>query len=1051
MIRGNGRTKSVLLALPLLIFALLGASVAQAGDGAMPVDEKTDAVDLALARNPIAAQRREISVQGPGEKAPAVLQAKGAGPVFHWSLFSFQNSSDKDLSFVLAFEPQGFAGSGLLSVAPAGPNVLGAVLTRDSSALPFTQMNGARLVTLSLAAKETKNIAVESVSPDLAARLWQPASFQAAQGSTAYFRGLVEGVIALVLAGILAAYAFRPNRATLAGFCFALSGAMFLETDSGLIASALLATPGLAPVMQATALSLMATTLALCAMAFLHVKPHRSLLGASLAGAVALGLANLAYGMVEPLVAGAIARFGLLAVTVAGFGASWWLRGKRPDLVDRGLLLWSALFCWVLLAGIVAESPGRGTMLSPLLGSGLVAVLLCLAMVLLRNIFQQGLSSRPFITEANLRSLALSAGRHSLWDWQPAASRLTLGPELAKSLDLQAPGFSGNARNALVEILHPLDVDAYHKLVERHSFKPGERLHMELRLRNGAGVYQWFELKAQAIVGPGNSIDRCLGTLTDISSLKQVEERLSSDALQDTVTNLPNKALFLDRLERAMGKLNALPLRVIMVDLDRFKILNEGLGQEVGDRILKITAKRLSDLLEPEETAARLAGSQFALLCQETIDRGDFSNFLRTIEAAVAAPIKHGQQHVVITASIGLSASSKEGGKAQDLLDQANVAMLDARADGGARAASFHSEMKDERAKLLSLESDLRRASENGEIEIYYQPIVYLHSLEVSGFEALARWRHPKLGLLSPSEFLEVAETAGMMKEIGQFMMAGAARQLGIWQRLHRRGREFFVSVNVSASQLMHPDFPRQVKHILDRENLDPGSLKLEITETLIMRQPERAALLLQQMQAMGVGLACDDFGTGFSSLASLRDFPFDTLKIDRSFLAPDGLDEKNAKIIRSITSLAGNLGMLVVAEGIETQAQIDQLAELGCGLGQGYLLGRPEPAEAAGKRLTQAPVMAPASAMAPASPPSLFQPLAPPTPGQLRSLYSQMPSLAPSTPNLAPLILPEPAAVEEAEAEELPSIFTLTEAKVKPKAKAKPSSPKKPARKKRR
>ncbi len=1026
MIRSIKSAILELLALSLFVIVTFAAlSHAQAAPGALVVDDKSDALDLATALNPIVAQRPEISVQGPGETAPAVLKAVGPGPGYYWSLFSFQNSTDRDLTFVLAIEPQRFENSGLFIVKPAGSGALNAVLTKDGTQIRLVNFDGVRLAQFHVPAKETVNLAVESVSPEINAKLWQPGSFQAAKSGAAYFKGLVEGFVVLIIIGILAAYGFRPNRVALAAWLFALACLLFIECDIGFLSGTVLTSIGAASFAQAASLSLMAATLAICILAFLYLVPTRSVLAAALAGAAALAMANIVYGFVEPQRAGTIARLGFAALAITGFSATLWTRRNGQNAVDRELLFWSAILCWVVGAGIVAENLSSAATLSFELGAALAAVLICLALAVMRHIFEHGVASRPFITDANLRSLALSSGRHAMWDWQPATGQLHVGNELLKALDYSASEWGEGVRTRFHDLLHPADFEPYQKLAERTRFKPGERLQMELRLRDGSGAYRWFDLQAAAVPGPGNSVERCLGTLTDISNFKKAEARTASDALQDAVTSLPNKALFLDRLERSLSKNNALPFRVVIIDLDRFKILNEGLGQETGDRILKITAERLSDFVEGDETVARITGGQFAIQCFETIERGDFLKTLNDLEEILAEPIKHGFQHVVLTASIGLSDSSKNDFRAQELIDQANVAMLDVRADGGAGSSTFHAEMKDDRAQLLSLESDLRRALENSEIEIFYQPIVYLHSLEVLGFEALARWRHPDLGLLSPAEFLDVAETAGMMREIGNFMLAGAARQLGIWQRVHARGRPFFVSVNVSASQLANADLPMQVKLVLDRENLVPGSLKIEVTETAIMRQPERTAKILQQLQAMGVGLACDDFGTGFSSLSSLRDFPFDTLKIDRSFLAPEGPDQRNAKIIASITALASSLGMAVVAEGIETQAQIDRLAELGCGLGQGYLIGMPEPADQAGARLLRQ--------SAPTPTPSLFAPLLPPDASRLPSLYEPADgSVVTSLPRRLPLIEDLRGQVEE-----LPSIFNLGQ--VKPKAKTWP------------
>ena len=1060
MIRGLHRAKRAifctLLCALMVLFAPGGASAA---DGMIPVDDQANGLDLANLRNPIVSLRKEIPVQGPQEKSPVTLTASGPGPSYYWSLYSFQNSTDHPLAVVMTFKP----------AKSQAMNAIGAVLTRDNVKLVLSMQGTLQIARFQIAANDTANVAVESLEPDLKATLWQakafdaaadlwqkpgaalpmPASAAATEASILpYFLGLVEGMALLVFAGLLALWGYRPHRATLAGWLFVAASMLFIESHGGYLANHLGLVSFSSVAWKVATESLMAGFLALCVLAFLGVSPLGSVLGIAMLIAAGLACANLIYGVVEPERASLVAKAGFAALTVVGVAATARARKRaKKVIVDPQLLFWLALLAWAIFAAAVFLVWGSG-LLFAVLEAVLVAVLVVLALVLTRFVLVMGLAARPFITEANLRSLALSGGRHVLWDFQPDEQSLTVGKELASQLNLVSTRWDSEGREKFREVIHPLDLVSYDKLVEGREFRSGERLELELRLRDADGAYHWHALKALAVPGPGNGVDRCIGTITDISKLKAAEERLSSDALQDAVTGLPNKALFLDRLERNISMSGAAPLRVLIVDLDRFKILNDGLGQDHGDKLLKITADRLSTLVEPGETVARLAGSQFAVQCVDTVARGDFSDFLKTLEAAVAAPIKLGAQHVVLGASVGVSASSVGNFKASELLDQAHVAMLEARADGGGRASIYHAEMKDDRAKLLSLESDLRRAIVQNEIEIHYQPIVYLATLDVAGFEALARWRHPDLGLLTPVEFMDVAEAAGMMPEIGHYILAGAGRQLGIWQRVHMRGRAFFVSVNISATQLMAADLSRQVKQVLERESLDAGSLKLEITETVIMRQPERAANILRQLQAMGVGLACDDFGTGFSSLASLRDFPFDTLKIDRSFIAPDNFTDRNGKIITSITTLARSLNMAVVAEGIETQEQIDNLAALGCGMGQGYLIGVPETADQAGVRLVRFNTAGPqtSSFSTPVPTPLLSQlgqsRVQPPT--VFRSLYEPKPGALPFTLKDDTGIFDD----EAAKVEELPSIFAVTKPlrkkPVPPRTKVKKAAPRK-------
>ena len=997
---------------------------AYSASGILDVDGKISGVDISQSREPIVSDRPEISVQGPQEKDKTKLLAKGPGPSYYWSLFSLNNVTDAPLDFVLAVDGQYFAGSGLFNVLPMGPNAVGAVLTKNAQVLQVSDAGLMQSFQIHVAPHDSTNVAVESLSANVSASLWQPAAFQTLQAGHAYLVGLAEGVMLLVVVALFGLFAYRTQRAFLAAAVFAAICLAFVELGTNVFLGSFLAFNAASNILRAFSESLMVLGLAICAATFIAAQTLNGWWQRGMIVVAVLALANMGYGLAEPLAATMLARWAFVLLAFASVITALRAPKLSRDAVDRVGVFWFALLAWLVVAIALAWDQTHNASRAPQLAVVSAALLVALLIAMLRYFAYLGLSGQPSHLDGNLRSLALSAGKHIMWDWQPDDEKLEISGEFERNLDLPIEQQQASRLEQFYAAIHPLDLAAYRKLAERYDFRPGERIQLELRLQHGDGSYHWYELQARAVPGPNNGVERCIGTLTNIGKLKTVEERLANDALQDHVSGLPNKALFVDRVNRSLSNPNGLPVRVIIVDIDRFKTLNEGLGQDVGDRILKLTADRLAGFLDDNETVARMNGGQFALACAETTERGDFNDFADQLQALIVAPIKHGSQQIVLSSSIGVSMSGRNGAKAQDLIDQATVSMLEARNEGGAQSEFYHAELKDDRADQLSLESDLRRALSQNEIVVYYQPIVELATLDVVGFEALARWHHPKFGLLPPADFIQIAETAGVMPEIGQFMLASAARQLGIWQRVHMRGKAFFVAVNASATQLAHADFPAKVQQILVRENLILGSLKIEITETVVMRQPERGARLLHELKAMGVGLACDDFGTGFSSLSSLRDFPFDTLKLDRSFIALEDFDERNEKIITSITTLAHSLGMTVVGEGIETQAQIDRLASLGCELGQGFLISEPETAEAASARLTQ--MLLGRHLNAPATmqieDPEEYEP-SPPS-----HFYEKAPRVESPPQSQAKLQLPAPRSLmQPMDVEELPSIFAVS------------------------
>ena len=462
---------------------------------------------------------------------------------------------------------------------------------------------------------------------------------------------------------------------------------------------------------------------------------------------------------------------------------------------------------------------------------------------------------------------------------------------------------------------------------------------------HGEGGYRWFELRARAIIGQGPRAQRCIGTLVDVTDAKLSEERLLQDAVYDVVTGLPNRALFLDRLERVIAAWkpeHAGGLFVLMVDLDRFKIMNEALGHEAGDAMLSIVGRRIKSETGITDSIARLPGDKFAVLFHEIPGKRDVVSFADVLAKAVARPIKIDDEDFVLTATIGIARYSGEDVSAEMLLKNASIALYEARRKGSASVELFNPSMVDERAELVILEAELRRAVERGEFEVHYQPIARLADMQLAGFEALVRWNHPGMGLLAPESFIALAEETGLIRDIGRIVLNEAGRQLGIWQRFYRTSEPAFVAVNLSSSQLIEPSLLDDVKQIINREGLQRGSFKIEVTESLVMQYPERAAQILERLRELGVGLSCDDFGTGYSSLSSLRKLPFDTLKVDRSFISHEGREQRAEIILSSIITMGHDLGRAVVAEGIESQEQLNRLGELGCDYGQGFFIGKP-------------------------------------------------------------------------------------------------------------
>jgi diguanylate cyclase (GGDEF)-like protein len=431
---------------------------------------------------------------------------------------------------------------------------------------------------------------------------------------------------------------------------------------------------------------------------------------------------------------------------------------------------------------------------------------------------------------------------------------------------------------------------------------------------------------------------------------------LLHDAVHDNLTGLPNRELFLDRLDAVLSFAKtetAMKPTVMVIDLDRFKQVNDSVGMAVGDSILLTLARRLSRVIKPQDTLARLSGDQFALILLSETGAEKVTAVAQTIRRTLRAPITFNEREIFVTGSIGMTLGDNEPQRGEEVLKDAELAMYHAKRGGGDRIEVFKPAMRARKTDRLTLESDLRRAIEREEIAILYQPIVRLEDRSVAGFEALARWNHPKLGRMSPAEFIHIAEETGLIVELGLFVLERTARQLSTWQRTLRLRNPLFASVNVSSRQLLRHDLIQDLRSVLTRSVVARGTLKLELTESVVMENPEHAAQMLQRIRELGAGLALDDFGTGYSSLSYLQRFPFDTIKIDQSFVRTTAKGTRPV-ILRSIVSLAHDLGMDVVAEGAETDSDAVELSQLGCEYAQGFVFGAPMTPEKA-RELLQA------------------------------------------------------------------------------------------------
>jgi PAS domain S-box-containing protein len=512
-----------------------------------------------------------------------------------------------------------------------------------------------------------------------------------------------------------------------------------------------------------------------------------------------------------------------------------------------------------------------------------------------------------------------------------------------------------------IEQIHPDDRPRVLKAAENARLSGrGER--MEYRIRHKDGSWRTLESTASPIRNAKGQTDKLVIVNRDITERKRAEEMLVHNTFHDALTNLPNRALFLDRLQHALTvskRHSNYKFAVLLIDVDEFKIINDSLGHTAGDELLIQIGQRLKDSVRRadtvsrprtndvpdrpinDDTLARLGGDEFAVLLDDLRDPIEAVRVAERLQVELAIPFVVNQEEIVISASIGIASSTSPHNQAEDLVRDADIAMYRAKRAGKARCEVSDTAMHANAVKRLRLETDLRKAVDQGEFRVHYQPIVSLQTGKIAGFEALTRWQRPE-GILLPIEFIAVAEETGLIIPMNRRLLREACQHLRSWQSEFPSSPPLTMSVNMTSREFAQPDLASEIRRSLEQTVVDPGCLQLEIIETIAMGDAERSGRVLAQLKALGVRLSIDDFGTGYSSLSRLRRIPVDTLKIDRAFISNMDRDPENREIVRAIIMLAHNLGLKVVAEGTETEEHINLLKQFNCEMAQGYFFFRP-------------------------------------------------------------------------------------------------------------
>ena len=873
-------------------------------------------------------------------------QMRGTNP--HWIVFALRNPASVPVERLLTADRYNIVGSGAIwpdldaqRIKAITPSI-GFVPERITS-------DRADVFRVTLEPGQTITYVME-LSSDRFARihLWKPLEYELKLKDRQLFNGILLGLTGLLAIFLTAIFAANHKlifpAAALVGWCVLT----YLCVDFGFFHKLFHLKPEGNAVYRAASESAMAASFVIFIYVFLRLALWNSLVRMLVSVWILAQLSLVALAVIDPRLAATFARLSFAAIAVFGsfFTLVLALRGQ-----DRAMSLiptWMLFCVWVFSAGVLLTGKLSGDMAVSGLVAFLVLILISIGFTITQFAFR---NVEPLYgttpNEMQQRALAVDGAGAAVWLWNARRDEISVGSTVEEILGLKQ-GELSSSTDDFVRHIHPTDRERFKLMLWAVQERSGGKLQSDFRLRHSDNSYRWFELEAASISSNDPRALRCVGLLRDVTESKRAHERLVHDAVHDNLTNLPNRSLFLDRLANTLlraGKETNVRPAVMVIDLDKFKSVNSSFGLLVGDSLLLTVARRLQRHLQPEDTLARIGGDQFAMIVNGEEDAEGLAELAEQLLRSLRSPIKIAGQGIVLTGSMGIAIYNENTENEADLLKNAESAMYRAKRSGSDHIELFRSDMRAERDDRIEIESDLRKALEKNQIKVLYQPIYTLTAEELVGFEALVRWDHPKFGMMNPTRFVPIAEESDLIVKIGSQVLSRAARDAARWHKVltTREDAPLFVSVNVSSKQLFRQDLVQEIRHILDQNLIPRGALKLEVTESLAMENPEQAVEILNWLKSAGAELTLDDFGTGYSSLAYLQRFPFDGLKIDQSFINEGNKgDGQTSVLVRTMVAMAHELEMSVVAEGIEDPDTAAFLRSIGTEYGQGFFYSEP-------------------------------------------------------------------------------------------------------------
>lgn len=931
----------------LLLFLLIGLSNTVLAADPIKISPDSTALDLSGLVQIYVDQGSNFRISTPPDPEGIIhgieVQANSENSQGNWAVLTLANPSDQQLDRLIVAPHYRLAGSGLLTPDLGSVRIL-SITPSEGFALERQASPDADIFHLTINPGAVVTLVAELGSRDLPQLyLWEPNAYKDTVNSYTLYRGIllgISGLLALLLTILFVVKGTSLFPAT-AAFAWAVLG--YICVDFSFLNKLFNIVPNSEPVWRAGTEVALAGTILVFLFTYLHLNRwhYHFSFGVILWLGALCGLAGMV--VFDPVQAAGFARVSLGATAIIGILLICYLTIRGYDRAIMLVPTWILYILWLFATYAAVIGKLDNDIVQPALAGGLVLIVLLLSFTVMQHAFSGGAGSQGIFSDLERQALAVMGTDQIVWDWDIARDRVVTTPDLSLYIGSAAKNLVGPMRNWL-PVMHSDDRDSFRMMLDAILDTRAGRIDQTFRLRAGDSQYRWFSLNARPVIGQDGEIIRCVGMLMDITEHKKAEERLLHNSIYDSLTGLPNRQLFLDRLqmlcELAQTNENIKPT-LLVIDFDNFRSINQRYGLSVGDTFLLAMAKRLVRHLKPLDTLSRLSSDRFVFLLASQNDLSKVANFTVSLKKILNMPINFAKRQVQLNASIGLLPWLGGNATAEDRLNDAILAMLAAKHNGGNKIEPFRPIFRSQNIEQYSFEDELRDALHHKQLYVAYQPILKITDSTLIGFEAILQWDHPTRGILFTEDFISAAENAGITMELANFILEQAAQGVVVLNE-QQLGNSFFISASLPSADLLRHELVNTIQSMLVRNPLREGQLFIEVPEKNLMQNPELSMSLFERLKSLNIGLILDNFGTGYSSLSYLTRFPFDMIKLDRSLLNND--KPKQNIILSSMINIAHDLGFEVIAEGIENPNIIAMLKETQCEYLQSNSLSMPIP-----------------------------------------------------------------------------------------------------------